>query len=365
MKNIFFILFLLMAQHTFAQTDHKIENLIIITTDGFRWQEVFTGMDSAIANMGIYNENAREGIFKKYWADNPEDRRKKLLPFFWNTIGSKGQVYGNRNLGNYVNVANPYWFSYPGYNEIFTGYPDTLVNSNSYKSNPNTNVLAFLNKFPAYNGRVAAFGAWEAFERILNEAESGFPVVNAFKPFGGNNPNAKEKLINNMLKDSYRIFGNGECLDVFTHYGAMEAWKKDKLKIMYIAYGETDEFAHSGKYRSYLDAAHQFDKWLKSIWKTIENNPEYNGKTALFITTDHGRGDALLDSKWTSHGEEVNGADEIWFAVMAPGLIKGKGEIREKGQYYQKQFAQTLAGLLGYEFKANHPVAEAVKEIYK
>ena len=61
--------------------------------------------------------------------------RKKLLPFFWNVIQQKGQLYGNRLYGNKVNVSNSYKFSYPGYNEIFTGYPDLYVNSNSAKNN--------------------------------------------------------------------------------------------------------------------------------------------------------------------------------------------------------------------------------------
>jgi hypothetical protein len=49
----------------------------------------------------------------------------------------------------------------------------------------------------------------------------------------------------------------GECLDVFTHCAAIEELNKNKPRVLYIAYGETDEWAHSGKYRSYLDAAHQ------------------------------------------------------------------------------------------------------------
>ena len=65
-----------------------------------------------------------------------EERRKLLMPFFWNTIAKQGQVYGNRRYSNNVNTANKYWFSYPGYNEIFTGYPDTAVNSNEYPPTP-------------------------------------------------------------------------------------------------------------------------------------------------------------------------------------------------------------------------------------
>ena len=148
-------LFLYATQHSFAQ--QKTENIIIITTDGFRWQEAFGGMDSAIANLKKFNHGDSAYIFKKYWDDDANERRKKLLPFLWNTVASKGQVYGNRNFGNKVDNANPYWFSYPGYSEIFCGYVDTLVNSNEYKNNPNENVLEFINKQSKFKNKVAAF----------------------------------------------------------------------------------------------------------------------------------------------------------------------------------------------------------------
>ena len=77
----------------FAQ--QKTENIIIITTDGFRWQEIFGGMDSSIAVNSDYNQGDSDYILKKYWANNIEERRIKLLPFLWSTIASKGQIYGN------------------------------------------------------------------------------------------------------------------------------------------------------------------------------------------------------------------------------------------------------------------------------
>ena len=127
-----------------AQSDHKIENLIIVTTDGFRWQEVFKGMDPVIAGNPNFNQGDSAGIYNKYWATTEDARREKLLPFIWSTIVYQGQIYGNRTLGNNVNVANPYWFSYPGYSEIFCGYVDTLINSNEYPPNPHTNLLEYI-----------------------------------------------------------------------------------------------------------------------------------------------------------------------------------------------------------------------------
>lgn len=362
-KYKYIALFILLSafQKSFGQS--HAENIIIITTDGFRWQEVFGGMDSAIANQPRYNQGDSNYIFKKYWSDSVAERRRKLLPFLWNTVAVNGQIYGNRRFGNNVDNSNPYWFSYPGYSEIFCGYVDTLVNSNSYKNNPNTNVLEYINKQRNYKNKVAAFGAWEAFNRILNEPRCGFPVIAAFDQCGGENPNEKERLINSMLKDSYKPWDEDECLDVFTHYEAMEHLKKHSPKVLYIAYGETDEWAHAGQYKSYLESAHQFDKWVKDIWDYIQSKPQYKNNTSLFITVDHGRGDKNKD-QWRDHGSDIPDSHEIWFGVMGPH-IPAKGEMKNRQQIYQKQFAQTIASLIGINFTAEHPVAEKIMGIQK
>ena len=342
-------------------SENKIENLIIVTTDGLRWQEVFKGMDSIIAANSKFNEGDSAYIFENYWSHDESGRRKKLMPFLWKTIVDEGQIYGNRNYGNDVDNANPYWFSYPGYSEIFTGYPDTTINSNDHPSNPHITVLEFLNQQEKLKGKIAAFGAWEAFDRILNEQRSGIPVFSSFDSIGGVNPTSNEQLINEMLQNSHKPWLKAECLDVFTHYAAMEYLKNRRPKLLYIAYGETDEWAHAGRYRAYLDAGKQVDIWLKEIWDFIQNDPHYKNKTALFITVDHGRGDKEKE-KWTSHNDMVEDSHEIWFAVMGPG-IQAKGEIKDSMQLYQKQFAQTFAKMLGYTYKAEHPIAEEIKSI--
>jgi hypothetical protein len=356
MKIILGICFVFIAIMTQAQV--KTENIIIITTDGLRWQDVFKGMDSAIANNKQFHQGDSSYIYSTYWNNNENERRKKLMPFLWNTIEPKGQVYGNRAFNNKVDNANRYWFSYPGYNEIMTGYPDTAVNSNGYPPNPHVNVLEFFNKQPKLKGKVAAFGAWNAFDRILNEGRAGFPVISAFDTSGGKKPTANERLINAMLKDSHKPWLEDECLDVFTHYAAMEYLKTKKPRVLYIAYGETDEWAHAGQYRSYLDAAHQVDNWLNQIWDFVQSDPQYRNKTTIFITVDHGRGDKKKE-EWTSHGQSILDAHEIWFAVMGPD-IKASGEIKTNMQIYQQQFAQTIANCMGYTFKADHPIAEPV-----
>ncbi len=360
MKNILTALLLLCNIGSFSQTS-QIENIIIITTDGFRWQEVFKGMDSTIACNPSFNQHDSIGIFNKYWAVTENERRKKLLPFIWTTMASKGQVYGNRLYNNKVDNSNPYWFSYPGYSEIFCGYVDTAINTNKYPINPHTNVLEFINQQNSFKGRVAAFCAWDAFDRILSEERSGFQVICGKEYCGGNKPDAEQQAINLLKKDSYKPFGEEEYLDKFTHYMAMDYLKKKKPRVLYISYGETDEWAHAGHYKDYLNAAHQVDQWLGDVWSWLQNDRQYKNKTALFVTVDHGRGDVIKE-KWTSHNNKIEDSHQIWFAVMGPGIAE-KGEVRTSMQILQKQYAGTFAQLLGLDFKCEHEVAKGLLEI--
>ncbi len=361
MKKIPFFIFLLIT--VFANGQRQTQNIIIITTDGFRWQDIFNGMDSAIANNGKYNQGDSNYLFKKYWSDDEKERRKKLMPFLWSTVVDKGQLFGNRTAGSKVDNANPYWFSYPGYSEIMTGYADTAINSNSYEANPNVTVLEFLNKQPKLKGKVAAFGAWDAFDRILNEKRSGIPVISAFDTVAGKNSSPQQKLVNKMLLDSYRPWHEEECLDVFTHYAAFEYLQSKKPRVLYIAYGETDEWAHSGQYRSYLDAGHQVDAWIKKIWNFVQSDPQYKNKTTLLITTDHGRGGINKD-EWTSHNNKIQDAHEIWLAAIGPDS-PARGELKDDIQLYQQQLAQTIAKLMGFTYQANHPVANEILYLFK
>ncbi|MBS7230831.1 phosphoglyceromutase [Flavobacterium psychroterrae] len=348
---------------SFLSQAQKTENIIIITTDGLRWQEVFKGVDSEIADNKKFNQDERSYIYKKYGSSDAQKSREKIMPFLWSEIASKGQIYGNRDLGNKMDVSNPYMISYPGYSEMMTGNVDRDVDSNKHKENPNINVLEFLNHQPNLMGKVNAFGAWDAFDRILNEKRSGFPVISAFDSIGGNHPTEIQKLLNEMRDNSFKPFHEDECLDVFTHYQAVDELKTNKPKVLYIAYGETDEWAHAGKYRYYLDAANQVDKWIKEIWDFVQNDPQYKNKTTLIITVDHGRGDKKK-KEWTGHGSGIEDSSQIWFAAMGPEIAP-KGEIKTVSQLYQKQVAQTIAKIMGFTFATSHPVADEIPEVFK
>lgn len=356
MKNIVMLLVCLLCLTVSAFAQNKSQNIVIVTLDGMRWQEIFGGIDSAlVVNKKFTNDSS--DIVKKFSAASIEEKRKKLFPFLWGTVAQQGQLYGNRWAGTFVNNANPYWFSYPGYNEIFTGYPDTAVNSNDKIKNNNENVLEFINKQPGYKGKVAAFSTWDCFPYILNKWRSGIYVNSDVDTLHFDAPALK--LVNEMQFLAPQPINVRP--DLLTYFAGREYLKAYRPKVLYIAFDETDDYAHAGLYDQYLKAAHAEDAMIADLWNTIQSTPGYKNNTTLLITCDHGRGDKIKE-QWTSHGSGAEGSSQIWVAVMGPG-IKALGEVKNGPQLYQKQLAATIAVLLGFDFKTTHPVAEPIKSI--
>ena len=62
-----------------------------------------------------------------------------------------------------------------GYNEILRGVPDPRVDSNDKVPNRNVTVLEWLNRKPAFKGKVAACWAWDVISAIANGERGGFP----------------------------------------------------------------------------------------------------------------------------------------------------------------------------------------------
>lgn len=322
------------------------ENLIIITMDGLRWQEFFGGaVDSLIDNRELTSDQER--IREHYTGSTKEERRAKLMPFFWNKLANQGMVFGNRWLGNKVDCSNIFWFSYPGYSEILTGFSDPRIRSNAKEWNPNKTVLEWLHEMPAYDGSVVAFGSWDVFDWIVNEKRSGIPVNSGFNKAVGEDLTANELYLNKLQDQSARLWGSVRQ-DMFTHNYLLECLKKDHPKVAYISYGETDDFAHDGSYSRYLDAANATDAMWRELWEFLQSDPFYAGKTSLVITTDHGRGDSPM-TEWKSHGKIYEGSNAIWIAVIGPDT-PNVGVVKKEQHLFQRQVAKTAAALLGLDY---------------
>jgi hypothetical protein len=336
-----------------TKTLRKTENVIFVMTDGLRWQEVFTGADKSLLNKkhgGIDNMPSFE---KTFWRDSPEARRETVLPFVWNTMAKQGQIFGNRNQKSEMHVTNGLKFSYPGYNETLCGFPDPRIDRNEYPPNPNINVLEWLGRKPTLQGRVAAFAAWDAFDRILNRDRCGFFVNAGFSPMPEDEAKPQLQLLNRLKAEIPRQWGE-EPVDALTFYSAIEYFKEHKPRVFYLSLGETDEWGHAGRYDEYLTSAKRADYYLKTLWELSQSMPQYQGKTTLLFAADHGRGGGL--DAWKDHGKDVEGAEFTWLAVMGPDT-PALGERKNIAAIKQGQIAATVAAFLGEEFCTDVPKA--------
>lgn len=352
----------LFAAKGYAQHERATENVIVILIDGLRWQEVFKGAELDILKNPKYNSADSTARFNAYWAEGESERRVKLMPFAWNYIATHGQLYGNRTLGNKVDVANPYWFSYPGRAEFLSGFVDERINSNSYKNNTNMNVLEFIHSQAGFAGKVAAFACWRPVGKCLNKDNSKMVINIPWEDIEGEHPTTTEQLANDIQHLSPKVLGEGERLDFEVFALGKSYLQAHHPKVLYLDFGDTDEYAHNGEYDKYLEDIHNFDKILKNLWETAQADPFYKGKTSFVIVTDHGRG---IGDKWTSHNSDIPHSHETWLMVIGPDT-PALGEVKNENQIYEKQFAATIGRLLGFDYTVDgQDVSPYIGSVFK
>ena len=349
---LLWIFVLLMAPALGAQTI-KTRNVVVIVADGLRWQEVFNGPDHSLMNPKHGGVRDAAALRKAFWRETPAEGRQALLQFFWSVIARQGQLYGNQAMGSGARVSNGLKFSYPGYNEMLAGYPDPRINRNDAGPNPNVTVLEFLNRRPEFRGRVAAFGTWETFAAILNRDRSGLFVRAGWESPPAGELTPRLALLDELYRTTTRLWDNN-VYDSFLHAAVKEYLQENRPRVLFVGYGETDEWAHNGRYDLLLHSAHQFDRFVADLWNTLQAVSDYRDQTTFIMTTDHGRGRGL--SKWRDHGRKTGGAEDIWVAVLGPDTPP-LGERKNIPPVTQGQIAATVAALLGQDYRREAPAA--------
>jgi hypothetical protein len=275
------------------------------------------------------------------------------MPFLWQLVASEGSIAGDRSAGSSVQLRNHLWFSYPGYAEILLGEPhDEAITSNDPLRNPYTTVLERLREaLRLPREKVATFASWGVFNAIAEHVE-GATLVNAGpEPLGAADPGVR--FVESVQQEAKTPWA-GIRHDAFTFRLAMYHLASARPRVLYIAFDETDDWAHDGRYDLVLDAYARIDDYLRQLWGWVQAQPDYRGRTHLLITTDHGRGRTPAD--WRNHGAKAEGSGDVWIAIASPRLSK-RGVWRDAPAVSTSQIAATLAGWLGVDWNAGRPGA--------
>jgi hypothetical protein len=355
-----------------AADDRRV---VFVMIDGLRWQEVFRGAEPGLANNKDFMKSEWSTEVRKRFVDVP-DRRAALMPFLTETVAKQGALIGNRDAGSCAHVTNPMWFSYPGYNEALTGKADPRIDSNDYPPNPNVTLLEWLNDRPGYAGRVLAYGSWNKFPDIINAGRSNIPVNAGYMPSGMPELASVDELQQNVATPWPTV-----RLDAFTFAYAREGLKRLKPRMIFVSFGETDDFAHEGDYAQYLLSANRSDRLIHSLWEGLQADPEYAGRTTLLITVDHGRGTAVPDG-WKHHASKlaikgelaksplyqdgIDGSDETWIGAIGPDVSAGAGIAYTPSNCAGlNQLAATALTALGEDWHAFSPGIGSPLELMK
>jgi len=358
MKGVIWLLLLGLAAVPAAADvpAHKTRTVVLIVSDGLRWQEIFTGAEEALLNEKDGGSwVSTEELRKRYWRPSAEERRAALFPFLWGTVAKHGQLFGNQNLGSVAHVTNGKAFSYPGYNEMSTGYPNDAIDSNEFGPNPNATVFEWLNKFEPFRGRVAIYGTWSVYDNIFNRARSGLVMQTGWTLPSKTHETPRDALLRELYATTTQ-FDEEDSPNSFLQVPLLDYVKTGKPRVLFVGYGETDNWAHQGRYDLVLDSARRFDHFVEQLWNTMQAMPQYRGTTTFIITTDHGRGSG--PTEWKEHGVEEPGSENIWIGVIGPDTAP-LGERSHVAPVAQAEIAAMLAAFVGKDYPAAVPKAAA------
>lgn len=373
-KNMRYLALLLALVSSYS---HAERNLILITIDGLRWQEVFKGPQLDLMTNQRFVKN-KAMLEQEFSLGSEEQNRAALMPFFWQTIANKGVLIGDRDKGSRMSVANDLYFSYPGYSDLLTGVVNPQINSNAKVNNQEVSFLEWLNAKDDYEKNIAVFGGWDVFPYIVNKQRSKL-YVNAGFDTAAEYPLSEHAKWLNKLQNEVPSPWETVRLDAFTYGFAEDYLTQVQPRVMMIAFGETDDFAHDGDYQHYLTSARRTDQFIERLWNKLQSMTKYKNNTNLLIVTDHGRGSTKRD--WRHHAskssmtgymkklahfkEGITGSNHIWAAAIGPD-INPVGVLKTHSELLQTQIAATALVLLNEDPKSfNSNAAAPITEIIK
>jgi hypothetical protein len=339
-----------------ARPQEPAPAVVLITLDGARLEEIFGGLDAAIVSAQLKQGQRLEDqpIYKRFWAATPEERRAKLMPFLWGSLmRNRGSIAGDPARGSRVHLTNRHAFSYPGYSEMLVGRAhDDTIRSNDPIRNPYPTVLEFLKREKALStAQAAVFTSWNVHRAIVEHSEGALTINSGFTTF--NSPTDEIRRLSALQFETATPWDEVRH-DAYTFRFAMDHLARQRPRLLYLGLGETDDWAHDGRYDRMIEALARTDEYVKQLWTWLEAQPDYRGRTHILITTDHGRGRTPKD--WRSHGEDVAGAGETWMAFVSPAMAR-RGEWSNHPPLATAQVAATLIAWMGADWKRFDPAA--------
>src|SRR2546425_13190118 len=112
--------------------------------------------------------------------------------------------------------------------------------------------------------------------------------------------------------------------DELSVYIARRLMRQFAPSLLWITLHDID-IAHAGAYSLYIEGIRRTDRLCADLWKVVQSEPEYAGKTTLFILPDFGR-DSDDDSGGNGFQHHRTGdalSRTTWMMALGPGIREG------------------------------------------
>lgn len=165
------------------------------------------------------------------------------------------------------------------------------------------------------------------------------------------------KLSGDDFKTHARTLSSPDELSV---YIVRQLMRQVAPSLLWITLHDID-VAHAGAYSLYIDGIRRTDRLCSELWKMIQTEPEYAGKTNLFILPDFGR-DSDEDAGGNGFQHHRTGdalSRTTWLMALGPGIREGVVYDRAVDS---TDLVPTLGSMLGFSASLSQgkPIGELI-----
>lgn len=299
-----------------------LDTVVLVTLDGVRRQEIWDGVDDALALRAKLPEGfARDA--------------RELTPNLHRLFFDEGVAIGDPRAPGGIVATGSRHMSMPGYVELTTGAATTCGDNACAPDLRET--IADAAAVDGDRARVAVFGSWSEIARAAASRPHLITVETTRAPG----------------EAGYSLpGGDGYRLDHGTSARALAHLAAHRPRFLWVALGDTDERAHAGDYRGYLEALREADRFVGDLARTLDAGGR---RAAIFVTADHGR-----DPGFRDHGGPDSAA--VWLLARGASIPR-RGAIATASTRRLCDVAPTLRVLLGLPERACAACGEPIVEI--
>jgi hypothetical protein len=154
--------------------------------------------------------------------------------------------------------------------------------------------------------------------------------------------------------------GSGYRVDSITCRVILQTLKNIKPDLVFANFREPDFSGHACSWNNYLKGIRDTDSLVYEIFKFINTDRHYKGKTTLLVTNDHGRHLDGLKEGFCEHGDSCLGCEHINLFAYGPDFKKN---YISAAYGNQTDLTATVAVLLGLQMPYSQ--GKILKDLFK